>query len=570
MMKNHFVLLMLAAFSAACSHAGDEPPANAVPVCSITAPDSGALLDLNADLVITGTGEDADGNIVKVTLTVAGRTVPDVTAVPFSHTVPAGELNEGELTITLSVEDDRGATASDEVTVTVQDNSQAPVCRIVSPADGAVVGLHEPLVVSGEGGTETGSIDEVTLTVGGTEVGEVDAVPFSYTVGPEMLSEGELEIILTVSNDAGKAARDKVTVTVKDLNESPVCKIVSPADGSEAEAGMPLVIAGTGSDDDGSIAGAVLVVNGTVVEDVSAVPFEYELPADMVREGEMTILLTVEDDLGKTASDRVTVNILGRDRTFTDPRDAKTYKTVKLGAQEWFAENLAYLPEVYPGDIGTNDEGYEDKPLYYVYGYFGTDVAEAKALDTYETAGVLYNWYAAVGGTVGSDPSAVPSGVQGPCPGGWHVPSRAEWVILNEWAYAQIPDEDGVMYSDAGGSPSGDSEMRLCKNVNGALKAKGVWEADYSEDELPQLVLGGLDLFGFGGVPSGARLHTGDYFYYYSNNQQLTFWTPDWNTYFPSNSGGGTIAFTSLYYDLRFSKGGSAAERGYSIRCVKD
>ncbi len=570
MMKNYFVLLTLAAFSAACSSAGDEPPANAVPVCSITAPDDGAVLDPNADLVITGTGEDTDGSIVKVTLTVAGRTVTEATSVPFSHTVPADELNEGELTITLSVEDDRGATAFDEVTVTLQDNSQAPVCRITSPVDGAVVGLHEPLVVSGEGGTETGAIDGVTLTVGGTEVGEVDALPFSYTVSPEMLSDGELEIILTVSNDAGKVARDKVTVTVKDLNEAPVCKIVSPADGSETEAGVPLVIAGTGSDNDGSIASVVLTVNETVMEAVTAVPFEYELPADMVREGEMVILLTVEDDFGKTASDKVAVNILGRDRTFTDPRDAKTYKTVKLGGQEWFAENLAYLPEVYPGNVGSNDDGYENKLMYYVYGYFGTDVAEAKASDTYKTAGVLYNWYAAAGGTVGSDPSAVPSGVQGPCPDGWHVPSRAEWVILNEWAYAQIPDEDGVMYSDDGGSPSGDSGMRLCKNVNGALKAKDVWKADYSEDELPQLALGGIDLFGFRGLPSGCRLHTGDYFYYYTNNQQLTFWTPDWNTYFPSNPGGGTIAFTSLYYDLRFSKGGSATERGYSIRCVRD
>ena len=30
----------------------------------------------------------------------------------------------------------------------------------------------------------------------------------------------------------------------------------------------------------------------------------------------------------------------------------------------------------------------------------------------------------------GKDADAVPSGVQGICPSGWHLPSKAEWIIL--------------------------------------------------------------------------------------------------------------------------------------------
>jgi uncharacterized protein (TIGR02145 family) len=109
--------------------------------------------------------------------------------------------------------------------------------------------------------------------------------------------------------------------------------------------------------------------------------------------------------------------------TMTDSRDGHEYNWVKIGSQVWMSENLAYLPSVSPLSEGITNSAY-----YYVYGYNGTSVSEAKATVNYATYGVLYNWPAAMDGKTSSD--ANPSGVQGVCPSGWHLPSDTEWKEL--------------------------------------------------------------------------------------------------------------------------------------------
>jgi len=112
--------------------------------------------------------------------------------------------------------------------------------------------------------------------------------------------------------------------------------------------------------------------------------------------------------------------------TFTDPRDGKVYITVIIGDQEWMAENLKYLPSVVGPGTGS-----KTTPHYYVYGYNGTNVTDAKATANYNTYGVLYNWPAAMNGAASSTTN--PSGVQGVCPDGWHLPSDAEWTELTDY-----------------------------------------------------------------------------------------------------------------------------------------
>ncbi|MDA3866881.1 MAG: FISUMP domain-containing protein [Salinivirgaceae bacterium] len=114
--------------------------------------------------------------------------------------------------------------------------------------------------------------------------------------------------------------------------------------------------------------------------------------------------------------------------TFTDTRDGNVYNWVKIGDQVWMAENLAYLPSVNQVADGSEDAA---GSYYYVYGYDGTNVTDAKAISNYDTYGVLYNWTAAMNGEASSTTN--PSGIQGVCPTGWHVPSDAEWTQLTDY-----------------------------------------------------------------------------------------------------------------------------------------
>jgi uncharacterized protein (TIGR02145 family) len=49
--------------------------------------------------------------------------------------------------------------------------------------------------------------------------------------------------------------------------------------------------------------------------------------------------------------------------------------------------------------------------------------------------GYLYSWDAVM--NTSSSSSIIPSGVQGICPSGWHVPSDGEWTILTDYVSSQ-------------------------------------------------------------------------------------------------------------------------------------
>ena len=169
---------------------------------------------------------------------------------------------------------------------------------------------------------------------------------------------------------------------------------------------------------------------------------------------------------------------------FTDPRDGNVYKTVKIGNKIVMAENLRFLPEVMGRLISSSDD-----PCYYVYG-LGQDaqaadvlsVEDAKATDNYKIYGVLYNWPAAMNGATTSDTS--PSGVQGICPDGWHLPSIDELLAIFQ-AHGTAWTTRGIHFKAIGNTTNGhglwDDPNTNADNVSGFTALPGGSKSGTSE-----------------------------------------------------------------------------------------
>jgi len=127
--------------------------------------------------------------------------------------------------------------------------------------------------------------------------------------------------------------------------------------------------------------------------------------------------------------------------TFTDERDGKTYKVIKIGNQIMMEVNLAYKPE--KGNFWAYDE---------------SDANIAKY-------GYLYDWETA----------------KNLAPKGWHLPTKAEWETL----YRFLGNNPSTVYEHAkvGGSTSFNGLLGGWRYVHGEYNSLGASAYFWSKTE---------------------------------------------------------------------------------------
>ena len=206
-----------------------------------------------------------------------------------SNDAPAS-FQLGETTVTWTVTDDAGNTATDTQKVTVEDNE---VPTITAPAD---------LVID----SDTGSCEATNVSLGSSTTNDNCGVDSVVNNAPASFPLGETTVTWTVTDDAGNSATDTQKVTIED-NEVPT--ITAPAD---------LVI----DSDTGSCEATNVSLGSSTTNDNCGVDsVENDAPASFPL-GETTITWTVTDDAGNTATDTQTVTVEDNEvPTITAPAD---------------------------------------------------------------------------------------------------------------------------------------------------------------------------------------------------------------------------------------------------------
>jgi PKD repeat protein len=181
-------------------------PGNQVPIAD-AGPDQN-LIDANNDTFETVTldgsrSTDLDGTILSYLWTVDGGQI----AAGMNPTV---DRRVGTHTITLTVTDNDGATATDEVVITVKEGQQAPIANAGEDQqhDDANNDAFEPVTLDGSRSTD---LDGTIVSYLWMEGGEQIAAGVSPTLDRRV---GTHTITLTATDNDGATATDEVVITV--------------------------------------------------------------------------------------------------------------------------------------------------------------------------------------------------------------------------------------------------------------------------------------------------------------------------------------------------------------------
>ena len=212
--------------------------------------------------------------------------------------------------------------------------------------------------------------------------------------------------------------------------------------------------------------------------------------------------------------------------------DGNSYDAVWIGRRLWMKENLRTThysdgTEIPEGGPNTS----ETEPYYYIYPNLTFPI---------EKFGYHYNWPAAMHGAASS--SASPSGVQGVCPSGWHLPSDAEWTAM----------EQSLTTMDVTGFEwRGDHAGKLAGEGWSASSKLGT----PGNEEDPNHNVSGFSAFSAGYCHGYEVLFAGQYAYFWSATQDDSY---------------GVWGRDLFFNEARVNRDLKSKDLGYSVRCVRD
>ncbi|UII30977.1 tandem-95 repeat protein [Fulvivirga ulvae] len=299
-----------------------NPTANAGPDQSITLPTN--------SITLSGSGSDPDGTIVSYSWTrISGSSATLVNN--NTATLTANNLLEGIYTFRLTVTDNGGNTASDDVTVTVNPAAINVAPTVNAGPDITITLPTNSTNITGIASDIDGSITMYAWTQQSGPSTATTTGTANATLTASNLVEGTYKFRLTVTDDDGATAFDEINVIV---NPAAINSPPSASAGPDKTINLPTnstTLAGSGSDSDGSVVSyAWSQLSGPSV--TLANQNTPTLSLTNLVEGNYEFKLTVTDDDGATGEDNALVTVIaanqnptanaGSDITLTLPTNA--------------------------------------------------------------------------------------------------------------------------------------------------------------------------------------------------------------------------------------------------------
>jgi uncharacterized protein (TIGR02145 family) len=210
--------------------------------------------------------------------------------------------------------------------------------------------------------------------------------------------------------------------------------------------------------------------------------------------------------------------------------DGNVYQTLQISDQCWMASNLNTTRS--PSGVGIARICYSNAP------------------SNCELYGGLYSWTTMMNGSASSNGN--PSGVQGICPTGWHVPSDAEWTELTDYLINTYVDITASNVSN---------KLKSCRQVDSPLggdcstTTHPRWDSHSSQY--------GTNDFGFSALPGGGyqggsfvSLGLGSNWWSSTANAANSYYDAWFRQMWYTHGGVSSVSLPKLY--------------GYAVRCVRD
>jgi uncharacterized protein (TIGR02145 family) len=278
----------------------------------------------------------------------------------------------------------------------------------------------------------------------------------------------------------------------------------------------------------------------------------------------------------------------------TDQRDGKIYRVVKMpDGRVWMAQNLNYQKVLTFNERSdmANGQAFTATSAgagsYAIGSYWCPGVSEDKvsvkegcdvwggALYTWETAmsldgkgtwvegeGAASSYLTSIAASAGTvnfgrkTTGGSPEGGRGICPGGWHVPTEAEWGLLLD-----SMEDSGSVHS---GTATGWLGVVAGKNAKATATCPTGTSAACATDSDPKWQYNegtpGLDTWGFRVLPAGYRAVSfsdrGSYAYFWPSSDHSAYW--GWLRVFKYDQ-------STVGRNL-----GNHHAQGCSVRCVRD